>query len=894
MARLAITPIVMVIIGRLPLMPLEPGTRFGPYEVVSMLGAGGMGEVYRARDTRLDRIVAVKILAAAIGSDSAFRARFDREARTISALNHPNICVLHDVGLEGDRPYVVLEHLEGETVADALAAHPRGLKLSDVIGIAIAVADALDAAHRRGIVHRDLKPGNIMLTVAGPKLLDFGLAKQSAGSSAALSMLATQPGTATAQGTIVGTLQYMAPEQIQGQQVDPRTDLFAFGTVLYEMASGRRAFEAESQASVIAKILETDPPALSTVVPVSPPALDHFVQRCLAKNPDDRWQSARDAVLELRWIGENLHTSQQSSRPISTWRRWLPWGVAGIAVLGAIAVWSLGGPASDVRPPSARFDVPLPPKMLPLAEWQGPPSVSPDGRHVIVSAFLDGRLQLLLRRLDDTSFLPLSGTDDARVPIWSPDSRSIAFFSGGKLRRVLVSGGPVSTIADVGGLSPEKRSYSGTWSRSGVILFDMGGNIYQVADSGGTPSAVTSLDSRRGDAQHRFPQFLSDDRSFIFSVFGQNPGVYVSSLESRTAKLVVSEASESVPAADGSLVFVRDQNLLGVEFDPQRQETRGTPSVIAKQVLGGISASPNGTLVFLPTATLLTQLQWFARDGRRLGAVGSSGPNQQLALSPTGRRVALQRREHSSSGPGAVIGAAHIWILELTTGVLSRLTTGQGSEGDPAWSPDERTLAFTARHVGQPSLFKKDLSTGVEEPLLNVLDAFNLDEWTPDGQFVIFRSGGRAIYALPMSSDRKPRVVADARPVIDDQSHVSPDGRWIAFNSNESGRWEVYLASFPVFLGKRQISIDGGVQPMWRRDGRELFYLDSGGQMWVIDMTKDPAPKPRVLFQTRLNPSPYYSEYAVTLDGQRFLALEPVGPPPPLFTVIVNWRPESN
>jgi eukaryotic-like serine/threonine-protein kinase len=874
-------------------MPLEPGTRFGPYEVISMLGAGGMGEVYRARDTRLDRIVALKILAPAIGSDSTFRARFDREARTISSLNHPNICVLHDVGLEGDRPYVVLEHLEGETVADALAAHQRGLKLSDAIRIAIPIADALAAAHGRGIVHRDLKPGNIMLTAAGPKLLDFGLAKQSAGSSAALSMLATEPGTATAQGAIVGTLQYMAPEQIQGHPIDLRTDLFAFGTVLYEMVSGRRAFEAESQASVIAKILETDPPALSMVVPVSPPALDHFVQRCLAKNPDDRWQSARDAVLELRWIEENLHTSQQSSRPVASWRRWVPSGVAGAVVLSGIAVWSLGRPGSPVPPPSARFDVPLPPKMLAIESWQGPPSVSPDGRQVVVSAFLDGRLQLLLRRLDDTSFVPLSGTDDARVPIWSPDSRSIAFFSGGKLRRVLVSGGPASTIAEVGGMSAARRSYSGTWSRSGVILFDMGGIIYQVAASGGTPSAVTSLDSQRGDAQHRFPQFLTDDRSFMFSVFGRNPGVYVGSLESRTAKLVVPEASESVLTSAGSLVFVRDQNLLGVEFDSRRQETRGAPYVMAKQVRGGISASPNGTLVFLPTATLLTQLQWFARDGRRVGAVGSSGPNEQLALSPTGRRVALQQTGHSSTASGAVVGAFHIWILELTTGVLSRLTTSQGSEGDPAWSPDERTLAFTAFHVGQPRLFKKDLSTGIEEPLLNVLDPFNLDEWTPDGQFVIFRSGGHAIYALPMSSDRKPRVVAE-RPVLDDQSHVSPDGRWIAFNSNESGRWEVYLASFPDFLGKRQISIDGGVQPMWRHDGRELFYLDSGGQMWGIDLTKDPAPKPRVLFQTRLNPSPYLSEYAVTPDGQRFLALESVGPPTPLFTVITNWRPQSN
>jgi serine/threonine protein kinase len=501
-------------------MSLTAGTRLGPYQIEQKLGAGGMGEVYRARDTRLERTVAVKVLAPAIASDPTFRARFEREARIISALSHPHICVLHDVGLEGDVNYVVLEHLQGETLADRLGKHPYGLKLSDVLGIAIAVADALDAAHRRGIVHRDLKPGNVMLTSAGPKLLDFGLAKQSGGSSAALSMLATQPGTGTAQGVIVGTLQYMAPEQIQGQQVDARTDLFGFGAVIYEMVTGRKAFEAQTQASVIAKVLETDPPALSTLTPVAPSMLDRLVQRCLAKKPDDRWQSARDVLLELRWIQENLEKPEHSPRRVMGWRQWLPWTVAGVAVAGAVALWSSPRPASDVPPPSARFDVPLPPKVLAHTAWQGAPSVSPDGRYVAVSAFLDGRLQLLLRRLDETAFVPLPGTDDARVPIWSPDSRSIAFFSGGKLRRVQASGAAVSTICEAGGLSPEQRSHGGSWSRRGVILFDMGGLIYQVADSGGTPSAVTSLDSQRGDAQHRFPHFLTDDRSFIFSVFG--------------------------------------------------------------------------------------------------------------------------------------------------------------------------------------------------------------------------------------------------------------------------------------------------------------------------------------------------------------------------------------
>ena len=850
-----------------------------------MLGGGGMGEVYKARDTRLDRTVAVKVLAPELASDAAFKARFEREARTISALNHPHICVLHDIGAEDGVDYLVFEHLEGQTLAERLQQDSRGLRLADALRIAVGVADALDAAHRQGIIHRDVKPGNIILTAGGPKLLDFGLAKQpDGGRTAALASLATRPGTSTAQGTIVGTLQYMAPEQIQAQPVDARTDIFALGAVLYEMVTGRKAFEAQSQASLIAKILETNPPTVSSLAPASPPALDHVVRRCLAKAPEDRWQTARDVLLELRWIQDNEASGAALAPHPRRMRRWLPWGVAAAASLAAASTWALRPPSTGPARPPVRFDVPLPPKMQPLAEWQGAPSLSPDGRYVAVAASVEGRMQLLLRPLDDTAFQALPGTDDARVPFWSPDSRSIAFFAGGKLRRVAATGGPATTICDAGDIT-----YGGSWSEAGVILFSMRGVIYRVAESGGAPVAVTSIDAT-GDGEHRYPHFLPDGQSFLFTVLGREQGIHVGTIGAPTTKLVVSDGAQSAFVPPSSLIFIRGQSLVAVPFDTRRLQVTGRERKVADHAVGGVSAAPNGTLVFRPAGVSITQLQWFARDGRRLSSVGASGPYQQMALSPSGRRLALQRGEAST----VTVGGTDIWMIDLTTGVLSRLTSDPDFDGDPSWSPDERSMAFTTRRTGRLSLFQKDLSTGAEAPLANLPFPATLDEWTPDGRFVIFRNLGRAIQALPLVGERTPRIIVDTPLAIEDQAHVSPDGRWIAFNSNESGRWEVYVASFPDFIRKRQISTDGGVQPVWRSNGQELFYLDPRGQLMMVTSGPDADfGVPRALFQTSLNPTPHLGEYGVAPGGQSFLFLEPVGPPPAAFAFIVNWQPDS-
>jgi Tol biopolymer transport system component len=867
-------------------MRLTAGARLGPYEVVAPLGAGGMGEVYKARDTRLDRTVALKILAPDAAGDESFRARFEREARAISALNHPHICALHDIGAHEAVDFLVLEHLEGETLAEKIAREPRGLKLAEALRIAVAVADALDAAHRHGFVHRDLKPGNVMLTPGGPKLLDFGLAKRHRGASgAALSMLATQPDMGTAQGVIVGTLQYMAPEQIQGHDADVRTDIFALGALIYEMVTGHKAFEGQTQASVIAKILEVDPPALSALAPVAPLALERLVQRCLAKSPDDRWQSARDVLLELRSIQEER--AKPIARAASTTARpWLPWSIAAAAVIGGISGWLLR-PAAPIDPrPMARFDVPLPPGLSPLTNAQGAPALSPDGRHLVVASGHEGKWQLFVRRMDDASFAPLAGTEDGRWPFWSPDSRSIGFFTGAKLRRVDASGGRTATICDV-----DDVPAGGTWSPTGIILFAAGGRIWRVDQAGGSATPITAPDAARGETTHRFPSFLPDGRSFLYAVLGRTPGVRAASLDGSTREFFLRDADHATFVAPASLVFVREQSVVAVPFDADRLEITGPERTVAGTILAGVSASANGVLSFVPAGGWSRQLQWYGRDGRRAETIGSPGQFQALALSPSGTRVALQLGEFSTT-----INRVDLWMLELGSGVMSRLTSDPALDGDPAWAPDERRLAFTAQRDGRSQVYLKDLSTGAEEQFLDLPYAVVVDEWTPDGRFIIFRSLGRAIHAAPVNGDRTPRIVADTPTIIEDQSHVSPDGRWIAFNSNESGRWEVYVAGFPDVVGKRQVSSGGGVQPLWRQDGRELFFLDQQGMLMAVLGGRSGAASfgvPRPLFKTPLNPSAHVSEYAVAPDGQRFLVLEPVGHAPPAFTFLLNWRADG-
>jgi eukaryotic-like serine/threonine-protein kinase len=849
-------------------MTLQAGSRLGPYEVLSLIGAGGMGEVYQARDTRLDRKVAVKVLAPELASDADFRARFEREAKAISSLNHPHICGLYDIGREHGTEYLVLELLEGETLAARIERGP--LPLAQVLRFGIEIADALEAAHRQGIVHRDLKPGNIMLTRSGTKLLDFGLAKHTVGAAGqALSMLATAPGIGTAQGTIIGTLQYMAPEQVQGAPADARTDIFAFGTILYEMATGRRAFEAKTQASLIAKILETDVPAVSTLAPVAPPVFDHVVQGCLAKEPQDRWQTAHDVKLELQWIQAQGSRVERGASAMVTRRPtfWLWCAVAALTgaalTAGALRLWFTPSPLPVAE---ARFEVTLPEGMRVDSVYDRA-AISPDGQRLVFSASLKGRTQLFIRDLASTTVVALDQTENAFEPFWAPDSASVAFFARGKVQRLAVAGGPARILADATGWT-RSLTGGGTWA-SGTILFArLDGSVVRVPDTGGSVILVESLQWKAGQSEFMGPRFLPDGRRFLVSKRG-DPGLFVASLDAGGLQRVSDDGSRAVYAA-GQLLFQRGLSVFARPFDASRLVFTGPERLLTAQA-GFFSVSDNGMVVYKPEHPTLSQVTWFDRRGRSIGTVAEPGQYQQVVLSSRGRRATVVRYDTQGSR-----GSMDLWDVDLTSGVLSRLTTDSARASDPSWSPDERRVAFTSARAGPAGVFVKNVDSGAEEPLVVWKEPVMVDQWTPDGQFIIFRNAGRAVWAVPVTGDRKPRMLIDT-PYVEDEVHVSPDGRWVTFNADEAGRWEVFVASFPGFTSKRQISRDGGVQPQWSHDGRELFYLTTDGSMMGVRVTPGPefvGSPPSRLFTARIQPNPNLPQYAITADGQRFLALE--------------------
>jgi eukaryotic-like serine/threonine-protein kinase len=851
-------------------MALPTGTRLGPYEVLSFIGAGGMGEVYRARDTRLDRRVAVKVLAPELAGDAGFRARFTQEAKAISALNHPHICGLYDIGREHDTEYLVLELLEGETLAARLERGP--LPLHQVLRFGIEMADALEVAHRHGIVHRDLKPGNVMLTPAGTKLLDFGLAKHTTGSAGqAFSMLATAPGTGTAQGTIIGTLQYMAPEQVQGAPADARTDIFALGSMLYEMATGRRTFEATTQASLIAKILETEPPAVSTLAPLTPPVFDHVVQGCLAKAPADRWQTAHDVKMQLQWIqAQGSHAAEAPSAAVLPRRAgWVPWIVVAAVFSAALVATAL---LRSARTPAiqapVRFDLILPAEMRHFDDG----AISPDGQRFVFGAIVDGRSQLVLRDMATTDLVVLSGTEGAFGLFWSADSQSIAFSALNgqvlQLKRLLATGGPGRVIADT--LSwQEGYAPVCTW-RGGVILCATDGPLYRVPATGGTPTAVETLPWKPGQRRYASVQLLPDGHHLLVTREG-DPALYAASLDAPGTRKILDEGASARYAA-GHVFYARGAGLFARRFDPERLEVSAAEVQVAERA-GGFSVSDGGTVVYRPDGVSMSRLTWFDRSGRRTGTLGEPAPYNQVVLSPRGRRATVVRFDADDN--------ADLWDVDLASGIFSRLTTHPANDMDPSWSPDERALAFMSERTGRAAMFVKDMVSGKEEPLGTFSEPAVIDEWTRDGRFIIFRTFGKAVYAMPLSGDRTPRLLADT-PYLEDEVHVSPDGRWVAFQADESGRWEIYVAAFPTFTSKRQISSGGGLQPQWRGDGRELFYLSPDGSLMSVRVDPRPeftASRPAPLFSTNISPfgGSTTSQYGVTADGQRFLGLERVG-----------------
>ncbi|HET9261835.1 MAG TPA: protein kinase [Vicinamibacterales bacterium] len=894
---------------------LTPGTRIGAYEISGSLGAGGMGEVYKARDTRLDRTVALKLLPEEWAADPDRRARFEREARAVAALNHSHICALHDVGeaapadagVQASIRFLVMEHLEGQTLADRLL---RGaLPMADVLRYAIELADALDHAHRRGLVHRDLKPGNVMITESGTKLLDFGLSKQqSAPDLLALSTLAPDGDVQTAAGAVMGTYPYMPPEQLSGGEADARSDIFALGATIFEMATGRRAFEGKTAATVIGAVLHSDPPSVSSLQPATPSGLDRIVARALAKDPDDRWQTARDLLLELKWLaGDGVRRDPRRIYPTK--------GVVAVAG-GALAMTALiawfGVPYFRATPVDEamvrRFSF-APPANLKRAEvrFGGPVTISPDGRqYVYVASGPDGKQLLWLHPLDAASPRALAGTEGAAYPFWSPDSRSIGFFADDRLKRIDADGGPVRTLSTA--ILPR----GGTWSRSGEIVFaaGVGEELYRLPPGGA--AAVVPADGI--NTYRLWPSFLPDGRHILYFGRREKPGIFVSSLDTHETKVLVAGLYMGVAyAPPGYLVFFNGGSMAGTllaqRFDAGRRELIGEPVPLAENVpfypnfgRADFSVSENGTLLYGAFADETSELVWFSRDGKRLGNVPGATGYTRAALSPDEKTIAADRLDPETQ-------SQDVWLIETTRGATTRLTTNPGHDQMGKWSPDGHRIVYGSTREKEPNGTRvMTLSSGADERLFTpdvTAARRQITDWSSDGTLIIYgTTDPRRKWDLwAMSATPDPATgLRTHMPYLqsefdEHQGRLSPDGKWLAYVSNQSGRPEVYVDAFPGKGARSQISNGGGYEPRWRTDGKELFYRSGRSLMalTVATVAGKATGTPRLLFDMPIDESGDQilreeAKYTVTRDGQRILvnavrsepALAPV-------TVLLNW-----
>ena len=886
-------------------MPLSSGSRLGPYEIVAPIGAGGMGEVYRARDTRLERAVAVKILPSHLSVSPEAKQRLEREARAISSLNHPNICTLYDVGHQDGTDYLVMEYLEGETLAVRLMKGP--LAPDQVLKYGIEICEGLEAAHRRGVVHRDLKPGNIMLTKLGAKLMDFGLAKAlpiekppSEGLTATLmSPEGSQP--LTARGTVVGTFQYMAPEQVEGKEADARSDVFALGAVLYEMATGKKAFTGKNQASIVAAILASEPQAISAVRPMSPPALDRVVKICLTKDPDERWQTAHDVKLQLQWIAEGGSQAGVPT-PIAARRRNRERIFAIVAALAFVSCLVLAGlwlksGSADPRTVRAYIKPPVHASFAFAGTGSGF-ALSPDGTRLAFAAMTEeGKYLLWVRPLNSLQAQPLQGTEGGAAPFWSPDGRNIGFFAGGKLKRVEASGGPPLTLADA------TLPRGGTWSRDGVIVFAPSINtpLVRVSDSGGTPTPVTVLNTKRGETTHRFPCFLPDGRHFIFmsgTPFAPRENspnaIYVGSLDSPETKRLVYTHASAIYAA-GHILFLRQNTLMAQPFDTKRLEFAGDAFPIADPVLEDtgtmrdvISGSGDGTVAYAEGSTgVAHQLVWVDRNGKEVNKVEGQETYSNPIISPDGKKLAYTLE---SSG-------FDIWSYDIGHKLKTRLTFGSASSQanlSQVWSPDGRWIAYTCVKSGKFSLCKKPSDgSGSEEVLLEGDDQLRyLDDWSPDGKFLLYREPQQGVYSvwlLPLTGERKPYPFLQSQFPHNFPS-FSPDGKWVAYCSRESGEYKVYVVPFPGPGGKWQVSPGTGCTPHWRRDGKELFYLGLDDKLMAAEVKASGSSFEVGSIQALFDARTYSNigTYDAAADGQRFVLVQPTDQPSASIVLVVN------
>ena len=880
-------------------MPVAAGTKLGPYEIVAPIGAGGMGEVYKARDTRLERAVAIKVLPEHLSLTPDLRTRFDREAKAVSSLNHPNICTLYDIGHQDGIDYLVMEHLEGETLAQRLERGP--LPVSEALKVASEIADALDKAHRQGMVHRDLKPGNVMLTKTGAKLLDFGLARVTSGPGAAplgtvaLSRSPTMTTPLTAAGMIVGTFQYMAPEQLEGQEADTRSDIWAFGATLYEMITGRRAFEGGTQASLIASILKEHPRPVAEFQPLTPPGLDRIVDRCLQKDPDNRWQSARDLAHELRWIAE-AGSKAGVPAPVAARRQSrdrLLTMIAAAGLLTSIVLAALLVLRRPSEPEVLRFDI-RPPSAV---QFQDAPRISPDGRYLAYTATdSTGASRIWLRALSAATAQPMPGTEGIQFrPFWSYDSKFLGFFAGNKLKKIAVSGGPATSLADVA------TGADGAWSRDGVILYDGATNdpIRQVPAGGGTPTTAVAGDTTKSE-QLGWPFFLPDGKHYLFLDVTSHT-LRVGKVGSKEVRVLGPCDSRAEYAPPGYVLFVRNGTLVAQAFDVGALKLKGDPFPIAEPVRSGpnggadFSVSQNGVLIYAAGNTQSGRLLWVDRSGKELETVRATGIDNfhNLALSPDGRRAAVRVID-------PVARKRDLWTIDIARGVPSRFTFDPDNENHPLWSPDGQQILYWSDQPAASGLYLKNANgAGEARKVLAGEGELACSSWSRDGRSVLYgfnnpKSAFFEIWLLPMTGEAKPTPLITG-PYHCGQAVFSPDGRWVAYTSTESGKAEIYVQSFPERSGKWQISANGGTNPRWAHNGRELFFLSPEQRIMAAEVNATPAfeasvPRPLFIAHLLFPGTQIRSYYELSPDDQRFLlvATEP-GDVLAGSSVIVNW-----
>jgi Tol biopolymer transport system component len=875
---------------------LVPGSRLGAYEVVSLLGEGGMGQVYRARDSRLKRDVALKILPDAFAADPDRVARFQREAELLATLNHPNIAGIYGMEQADGMRALVLELVEGPTLADRIALGP--IRVDEALLIACQIAGALEAAHEKSVIHRDLKPANIKLTPDDKvKILDFGLAKALEPAPAAPADLTHSPTVMspaiTQVGVILGTAAYLSPEQAKGRGVDKRADVWAFGCVLYEMLTGRRPFAGAAPTEMLAAIVR-DEPEWTSLPRDTPPAIRGLIKRCLRKDPAQRMHDIGDVRIEIedalgRTPDEAADDERAERKPLA---RWIWPTLLGVFVVVA-ALAAANTFRSESRAPEMRFEIATPPTGDPASI-----AISPDGRTIVFVGATEGAARLFARAVDSTSARALAGTEGATYPFWSPDSRSLAFFADGKLKRIGIDGGPAQTLANAA------SQRGGTWNQSGTLLFAplSTGPLFRVSSSGGEPVAVTRLGPGE-QGSHRFPHFLPDGRHFLYYWFGSPAsGVYVADLDGHENRRVI-DADTAAVYTRGHVLFGRQGTLFAQDFDPDRLSLSGSPSVVGERVavdpasfsLGAFAVSSEALIVFRTVgAGRSRQLVWLDRSGRTLEQAGDPHDGVSPSLSPDGRRVAIYQ---------TVNGNTDIWILELARHVFTRFTSGDTLENYPIWSPDSRYLVFGSNPKGIVDLYRKPADgVGAEDLLLSTTQTKNAFDWSSDGRFILYRAAGLEtgydLWAMPLQGDRKPFPVVQSR-FTDRDGQFSPDGKWIVFQSDESGRFEVYVQPFPGPGARVQVSFGGGAQARWPRSN-ELFYVAFDNRLMSVPITSKPDKSldfgtPVPLFMTNIGgavQSTLGHQYSVSSDGQRFLMNNLTEAALPM-TVVLNWNPNS-